>query len=258
MTDRPVSVSFAALRAHEQRIAGMYADPELVGDLLLVGLVLARCVDFGDPPLDTVLRGAAAAVYGGANHAPILAASSGHAYGSRIETRGLRRVIGVLRSDVRRYEPDMTSLTTCQRLVNRRPPGEADSPARPSQCGRLCFRSALLTDPLTGNRYLMGACRRPACLRWWEALCAKNGRELAEHPPPAPPANRGGLLARHLDEIDWPQLYRSLDPEWKPPHEAPGWRPPKLSLLAGSGGVGEEGVTPVGKPSLTVLEGGWR
>jgi hypothetical protein len=42
--------TYAQLRAHDKRVAGMLADPECVGEILLVGIGMARSLDLGDPP----------------------------------------------------------------------------------------------------------------------------------------------------------------------------------------------------------------
>lgn len=42
--------SYTALRDHNRRVAGMLADPECVGEVLLVGIGMARCVDLDEPP----------------------------------------------------------------------------------------------------------------------------------------------------------------------------------------------------------------
>jgi hypothetical protein len=269
-----VTVSGAALRTHEKRIAGMLADPDLVGDLLLVGIVFARSVDLDDPPLNQVVKGAAKAVYGAASHSPALARFRWEDH-PRAHDQGTRRVRDVLRTDIRRYVPDLSKAHTCQRpIVRRRPPVEAGmvsllgpppvvyggtpppAPERETKCGRAAEHGReAFVDPVDGTRTVLGACGQARCRMWWQALHDANRRELEAHPPPEPVANRGGVLERHLDEIDWPALYQHLDPKWKPPHEAPGWRPPKLQVVLTDDPVP---VTAAVRPALTVLKGGWR
>jgi hypothetical protein len=265
----------AALRAHEKRIADMLADPECVGELLLVGLVFARCVDFGDPPMATVVRDAGKLIYGRAVHGASL-----HHWGwsrrDEVELRaaegGYRRVRDVLRSDIRRYVPDLSKAYFCQRPVKvRQQPADGNlmaanvivhgdgtppPPAKVRICGRTTarLRDHLFVDPVDGTRIALGACSQARCQAWWQALRARNDAEIAANPPPEPVANRGGVLERHLDEIDWWKLWQHLDPRWTPPHEAPGWRPPKLQIVVTDD---PEPVEVGPRPALTVLKGGW-
>ncbi len=268
------------LRAHEHRIAGMLGDPDLVGDLLLVGLVFARAVDFGDPPLTEVEKATAAAVYGRARHSIHL---HGHAdpdelgrYHPTAADHGAARVRDVLRSDIRRYVPNVKKSHRCQRPVKRRGQAAA-TPAPginfvPAFTGHLvppedvCGRNpdwrgthpTWLVDPVDGTRHAFAACSRARCKTWLAALAERNRAEVAANPPPTPTANRGGVLARHLDELDWPALYTHLNPKWTPPHETPGWRPPKLQIVLGDSSDPDDGLTVTRRPTLTVIEGGWR
>lgn len=256
----------AQLRAHEKRIAGMYADPDLVGDLLAVGLVFARSLDFDNPPLNHVVREAGKLIYGRAEHGPHLHRWRYEEQFQRIAQVGHKRVADILRSDIRRYVPDLTRAYFCQRPMRPRPGQEVlagnlmsdDAQKKPEErrCGRqnAVYERYLFVDVVNGNRHALGACSKPICQRWWNDLRARNEAEIATTPPPEPVANRGGVLERHLDEIDWPAIYQHLDPAWKPPHEAPGWKPPKLQILLND----EPDVTVTQRPALSVIRGGWR
>lgn len=189
------------LRRHDRRVAGMLADPDCVGDLLLVGLVLARWLDFtyrsrtdGDGLSDAEID---QAVFGGDG----------------------QRVAQTVLKDVRRYDPvsDVDQLVTC---------GSPFS-AGPGGCRRPAVKKALLPDG-GGEQRWVGSCI--------EHTVAFNA-SVVEHGSAAVPvtgvANAGGVLARHLPEFDWHEVYRSFDERWKPPREAApdGSRRPVLRIV---------------------------
>lgn len=63
-----------------------------------------------------------------------------------------------------------------------------------------------------------------------------NRHAVAVEPVLRPPANAGGVLARHIPEIDWEACWIKLDPEWtKPPEVEPEEIPvaPRLRLILG-------------------------
>lgn len=242
------------LVTHSARVGRMFADPDCVGELLLVGVAIARGVDLDDPaPLGGGfnLRHVGRALYGPVDMvATTLALPYGPGWQRRQADRGWRRVLDVVRADIRRYEPAGFAfhMVTCGRPMIRR--------------GGVCGRSAssnhsrMLTDPVTGERAWVGACSQPSCRGWFEHVIARNGVELAEHPPPRPPANTGGVLERHMPEVDWWPLWRFLDPAWSPPPEDEAWHRPSLSLVVGGDEPGRS--VSAGRPTLTVLPGGWR
>lgn len=248
----------AARRAeHIARIGRMFADTSCVGELLLVGVAIARGVDLDDPaPLGDGfnLRAVGRALYGPVD---MVATNLALPYGPgwqqrRSPDRGWRRVLDVVRSDIRRYEPVGTSfhMVTCGRPMLR----------RNGLCGRntSADRTRLLTDPVTGERAWVGACSQGSCRSWFTHLLARNRAELAEHPAPRPPANTGGVLERHMPEVDWWPLWRFLDPAWSPPPEDEMWHHPTLTLVVGDEPDGQAVDPDVGRPKLTVLQGGWR
>lgn len=237
---------------HARRVEAMVADPELVGDLLLVGIGFARAVDLDDPPFtngnlstSTIAR----QVYGRAHH-PSTLAYFGRGEWPRADWRAAHRILDVLRDDIRRYQPDDTyRQVTCGKPMPERETG---------RCGRHPHHQhvARFTDPATGLREYVAACSYPAHKTWWTALRERNRQELAATKVPVPPANRGGVLARHLPEIDWPALYSHLDPDWCPPPEVEAWTPPTLRLVVDTD-VPEQPAAG-DRPALTVVEGGWR
>jgi len=163
-----------------------------------------------------------------------------------------RRIRDVFRADRRRYSPEADGDRTWADVTCGRP-----MVRREGLCGRPASTNARrLTDPLDGQRRWVGACSQPACKRWFADLLDRNGAELAAHPAPVPPANTGGVLERHLPEIDWWKVWRAVDPGWTPPPEGRRFERPTLTLLVDDAAE----VKPVvsARPSLRVLEGGWR
>lgn len=246
--------TYAALRAHDRRCRAMLADPECAGELLLVGMAMARSVDLGWPaPLgpDYRLKDVAAATYGPVRIYGDLALPAGPGWQERRYHVGegpYRRLLAVLRSDIRRYTPTDSFRVACGR-PRVRAEGLCGRPASPNHTKRL-------TDPSTGGRWWVGACSQTACKAWLAAVVAKNRDECAAHSVPVPAANVGGVLERHISEIDWWKLWRHLDDTWTPPPEAEPFRRPTLQLVLG-GDVPD--VEHVGRrPELVALEGGWR
>lgn len=242
--------SYDAMRQHGHRVARMLADPECVGDVLLVAIGFARAVDLDDPPFtdgNLSTRAIAGKVYSNAHH-PLHLAHWGHGEYPRADTRGAHRILDVIRNDIRRYQPtDTFGAVTCGRPMVERDTG---------RCGRNPHHQHIrrFTDPATGERTYVAACNYPAHKAWWTALRAENAAQLAATPAPVPPANCGGVLDRHLPEIDWWAIWRHLDPQWSPPPEGRTWTAPKLTLLV------EDAPEPAtaARPALTVVEGGWR
>lgn len=242
-----------ALRRHNQRITRMLADHECVGELLLVGIALARAVDLDNPPF-------------GAGEKLSLSVFADRVYGNRrirsghiatcgctahtADERPRQRIRDVIRADIRRYRPtDSYDRVTCGRPMPQRDTG---------RCGRSPHHQHIsrLTDPATGERTYVAACNYTAHKAWWAALRAENQRQLAETPAPVPPANTGGVLDRHLPEIDWWAIWSHLDPRWTPPPEGETWRKPTLTLLVED--EPDVPVVPAARPALTVVKGGWR
>ncbi len=48
--DDAAAPTYTALRAYNNCVAGLMTDPQVTGDLLLIGLWFARAVHLGDPP----------------------------------------------------------------------------------------------------------------------------------------------------------------------------------------------------------------
>lgn len=189
------------LRRHDRRVSAMLADPECVGDLLLVGLVLARWLDF------TYLTGADVPDISNTDVEQIAFGGDGW--------RSLQAVL----DDTRRYDPtsDASQVTRC------------GSPFTTSTvvCAAPAVKKALLHFQ-PGERRWVGTCM--AHTIGFNAVVATQDTTAV---PVTGVANAGGVLARHLPEFDWPALYRSFNKSWKPPREAPpdGQRRPLLRIV---------------------------
>lgn len=248
--------TYAQLRAHEKRISGMLADPECVGELLLVGMGMARSVDLGDPPWEDgsmQMRVIAERIYG-VRQLPSQILGTAHIH-DRADHRPKRRVQGVFRADRRRYSAEVDGdrgfgYTTCGRPMLR----------REGLCARSATNQRRLIDPATGQRRTVGSCSQPKCRAWFADLLARNAAELTAHPAPVPPANTGGVLERHLPEIDWWKIWAHVDSNWKPPPEGERFHRPKLTLLVAGEDLDDAPrvASRAERPALTVHKGGWR
>jgi hypothetical protein len=231
----------------------MLADPECAGELLLVGIGMARCVDLGDPPwtddgrMD--LRAVADRIYGRRRLATGMIIGTVHY--DRAETSPRQRIQGVFFADRRRYSAEVDGDpgfhgVTCGRPMLR----------REGVCGRGAahYLCRTLIDPATGQRRTVGACTQKLCRAWFDDLLARNAAELKKHPAPEPPANTGGVLQRHLPELNWPKIWSRVDKDWRPPPEGVRFERPKLTLIHGD----EDMPVTVPRPTLVVHDGGWR
>src|ERR1051325_778618 len=233
----------------------MLADPDCVGEILLVGMGMARSLDLGDPPWTAEhampMRALAEALYG-KRWLPTRLVGAGQLH-ETADSNPYRRIWSVFHADRRRYSatPDRELPLwgrTCGRPMIR----------REGVCGRTAAhdQQRRLTDPLTGQQRTVGACSQKACRAWLADLIERNRAELAAHPAPEPAANTGGVLERHLPEIDWWPIWAHVDKSWKPPPEGQRFERPKLRLLLGDA---PPAVTvQVERPALVVHEGGWR
>jgi hypothetical protein len=201
----------------------MWADPDLTGPLLLIGLYwaerlyldperttisgaeTARAV-FGDVPAYRVVFGGTEWVLGGA----------GDLY------------LAELRKDIRRYcstaDPRNRPLgRTCVAPMVRR-----DGP-----CGQPASTTvtAWMRDLDTGERYDLAYCARHR--DWAEGQVRSNAAawKALGGDQPTPPANTGGVLRRHLPEVGWEKLWRRLDEKWEPPPEREPFVRPTLTVL---------------------------
>jgi hypothetical protein len=203
-----VTETFTALREYRRRIAAMLEDPDCTDDLFSLGVAL---LDFA-----------------------VLKTSSDRSWAHYAEQawgpRSDYRVRGVLRGDVRRYD----AIKDADQVGPARGCG-APMIRRQGPCGKSATIRTMLTDADTGRRQWLAACTRHR--DWFDAQAIANRRAVGEIEDLAvPAANAGGVLARHLPEIDWQATWKKLDPNWTPPPEGePETEPlrPKLRLILG-------------------------
>jgi hypothetical protein len=258
MTDTTAEPTAAALAAHHQRVTAMLADPDCVGELLLVGLAMARSIDLADPPSTDgggmPMKTIAEQVYG-RRWLPTSLLGVG-ILSDHADANPYRRIRDLFRADRRRYRPDDTDRyhsVLCSRPMVR----------RDGLCGRDASHRKVVTDPANGERRWLGACSNKACRVWLAGVLARNCADLADRAVPVPAANTGGVLERHLPEIDWWAVWRAVDPKWSPPPEGRRFERPTLTLLLGEvvpgRDVNDREPAPTGpRPTLVALEGGWR
>lgn len=229
-------LAYTALRAYERCVAALMDDPDVTGDLLLVGLWLARAVHLRTPARWTFWQ-CTHDVFGPA-HKP-----------NTVLTEDLFRVKKAIRDDTPRYDVwvDNPGSQLCGAPMVR----------RAGTCGRNATTWGFQTDPATGRRVGLGSCRRHH--DWYREQSAKTDvalKSLGDRVP-QPAGNTGGALARHLPQIRWPNVWRRLDPDWQPPAEGAPTRKPTLSVHV-TEEADFEPVADSAAPLLTVHEGGWR
>lgn len=208
--------SYTVLRDYQRRADAMLADPDMTRHLLALGLSL----------LDTVvLRRWQDDDETGGDPVRLIAT---RAFGPARPIDTLRYT---LRDDARRYSPLADA-------GHREDGCRAPMIRRAGLCGKPAGRSHLYRDPVTGRGSWIAACARHA--GWYtdevRRLEAHRRAVLAKQTEPArPAANTGGVLRRHLPELDWHQLWSWADPSWvEAPEEAtPAFTRPTLRLIVG-------------------------
>jgi len=205
----------------------MIEDPDLTGDLLLVGIALARDVDRMDPKPDQ--RSSLTAVC-----EPYLGSDASW------------QVAHLVWKDRRRYAPDYSRTVRCGSPMIR----------RDGECGQRAKTMRQLVDFDTGEYHPVGACVRH--LPWLRELWTDHVEERANREVPTPPANAGGILERHLPELDWTGLWKRLSKRYSPggaeyvrPPESEPIRRPVLTMHVSPDDVDDE--TPAETPRRPVL-----
>lgn len=205
-----MSETYTALREYRKRVKAMLDDPECVGDLFGLGIAL---LDFAVLRINRDER-------------------SWQYYADQtFEHTHKWAIRDVLRKDIRRYD----ALKDAESSDPRRKCG-APMVRRQGPCGQSAGRQAMLTDTLTGRKQWIAGCKRHE--DWFNAQVRANRAEVGEIAEAVrPAANAGGVLARHIPEIDWHAAWVKLDPSWvAPPEQEPEVVPvfPKLRLVLGS------------------------
>lgn len=204
-----MSETYSALREYRKRIKAMLDDPECTGDLFSLGVAL---LDFAVLHINRDER-------------------TWQHYADKVwGLRSRNYVPGVLRGDIRRYD-------AIKDAEQRDPARRCGAPMirRQGPCGQSASRRAMLTDTMTGRKQWIAGCKRHE--EWFNAQVRANRAavdEIAE--AVRPPANTGGVLERHIPEIDWEAVWLKIDPTWtRPPETEPEIVPvfPKLRLVLG-------------------------
>lgn len=204
--------TYTALRAHHRTVEAMLADPQCTGDLLLVGMAVSRHVHLRlARPEDE-----AADLTWGDLCRPFIRESRNGAWWL---------IKSVLQKDIRRYDAfednggHYFEARCGSPMIRRHGP-----------CGQSASIRAMVADPETGRRSWLAACRRHR--EWFDHEWAKS-RQV--EPAREPAANAGGVLERHIPQIDWHYVWKQVDPNWTPPPEGEETTArPKLRLIVGS------------------------
>lgn len=190
------------------RTARMFDDPDLDGDLLLVGLAFARFLDFGGIPARQKLNTSMVA----------------RCVWPRDRWRG-RAIKRTLALDARTYKPPTRHYyaDACNAPMVR----------REGVCGRSPMWSRLVTDWETGEQSWLLACSRH--VDWYDKVAREN-REAKPERLVVPAANHGGVLAPHIPEFGWPKIWAwATDGGWVELPEREPWKPPTFTLVLGDG-----------------------
>lgn len=243
--------TYTALRAYERSVAGLIADPDVTGDLLLIGLWLARVEHLGQPERTDGEGWRTSDI--ARDVFPLHTRTAMFMLGEWDQGQetgpDVWKVNGVLQGDIRRYDWKADQPGSGK----GRTPCTGPTPRR-DVCGRPSLTGALLTDPRTGRRRMLGACRRHG--DWWRAQVAANRAACAAVEVPRPAANAGGRLARHI-RLDWPALWLVLDPTWVAPPEVDSWVRPDLRLVVtvAPEPAHRDGLPPAPRPRFAVIDG---
>lgn len=234
------------LVTYERTCGALLADPDVTGDLLLIGLWFARATILRDPPPgEGRWSSAAIALTLFGKGRPVTVTAFGET--RTVPSYLVHRVHDAIRQDIPRYDPFVDNPEHGQRCG-------APMPRAPF-CRRSVMMSGFETDPETGRMVDLSVCGRKDHQEWYRRVRAENKAALVVlgDQVPVPAANTGGALARHI-RLDWPRYWRKLRPDWRPPAEGAPTRKPALTVLRNDEFEPVDGD----RPALTVHDGGWR
>jgi hypothetical protein len=239
------TIPYAKLRVFYEMVDGMLADPGLNGDLLLLGIYMAR--RYVDEAGETNLGVISELAFGAQRPATV------HFLGQRhISNPNHRRMRSVVENDIRRYDyridpdnPPITARCLCGAPMIR----------RDSACGKPAVMETTVVRLETGQRLRIGACRRHE--DWYDATDRASREQVKAlgDAIPQPPANAGGLLRKHLPMFRWEDYWRKLQPTWVAPPEAEPIVRPALQLVVTDDYEAEPEPAPTGRPALRLVPG---
>jgi len=143
------------------------------------------------------------------------------------------RIRELFRADAPRFEPPFAWRVSCCALMLR-------GPRTGEPCGRSASLSFKVTDAATGEWDTQGWCSRHRLDGERAARCERTKVVTVEPTP-----NIGGLLPCYIRASNWPELYES---------SRPGWKPPKIGIVADDWPVLAR-VVAHERPVLSVLDG---
>jgi hypothetical protein len=245
--------NFTQLRAFNAAVGALIADRDVTDDLLLIGLWLARAYHLRQPAPGEgrwSFKAIAHDVYGPGTPYTITGMGVTH----HVSSQHVAKVKRALTDDIPRYDRQRDN----EGLWHPFGGYECAAPMirREGLCGQHATESQDLTDLATGRIHVLAACTRHR--PWLNEQYLRNRddvRAAGEHLP-APVANAGGLLARHLPKVGWQQIWTHLRPGWTPPPQGTPVGKPRLTVLA-LDEADLELAPDVAAPALRLIAGGW-
>lgn len=209
--------NYTQLRAYHHVTTALLADPDVGGDLLLVGLWLARATTL-HIPRHGANRWSTAAIARDVFADPTVPLVGTRVQEVEIDGQvvhvnrwAVEKVHKLLADDRPHYDPWLDDRRhperhTCQAPMIR----------RAGLCGNPTSTDRMMTDPATGRRIRIGACNRHRDSDWYTTTIDTWKQRATTATIPDPPANRGGILQRHI-RLNWDAWWARHVPDWQPP-----------------------------------------